>query len=98
MSSNHQELISRIFSEVDQSSLCITPLHDNPEVLLRWLKIIEFQEIRLILGIAEDGHWLRVGNADINEFIPGEYILSLLPCLEMPASEFFAASLLPLMI
>lgn len=58
----------------------------EPEVV-RWIKVAELPLSPLIIGLSDQGYWVRGGGATI-EIADGPQAITLLPCLEYPTPVF----------
>lgn len=83
-----EDIISSVLSKCGSLDFVSSPEHRDRDLLVRWIKAAEFKDLRLVLGLSSNGFWVRPGAEDVCLLRPGDYLLPLLPSLELPRSEF----------
>lgn len=81
--------VFRDFFEQNLHRQRLTPVREKQGSALRWVEVLELPHSHLTLGIAANGHWVICHSGQLTELVPGEYLVPLLPCLEIRAAVFF---------
>jgi hypothetical protein len=87
---NNIQRLQNLISNIKPDLFNTSPKHDYFDIIIKWIPIIAFKEKNLCLGLSKNGFWLRYSDNDVFEFVPGELLVFLLPCLEIPRDFFFA--------
>jgi len=66
------------------------PARGREHQVVRWIKVAELPPSALIVGLSDEGYWVRGGGPTI-EVADGPQAITLLPCLEYPSSIFRSA-------
>ena len=83
-----EDIISSTLSKCGSLDFVLSPEHRDRKLIVRWIKVAEFKDLRLVLGLSSNGFWVRLGAEDVCLLRPGDYLLPLLPSLELPRLEF----------
>lgn len=79
-----------------EAFLMESPSHEASNRIVRWLKVVNFPEKRLSIGLSTTGHWVREGVDDVCELIPSKGFVPLYPCLEIDREVFWCNLILAL--
>ena len=59
-----------------------SPVEGDESKFLKWIEVVTFGALGLLLGISCNGNWVRMGEESVYEFYAGQSYLPLYPILE----------------
>ena len=82
------KIIKQCLEALPTSLFHEAPEHSARAQTVRWVKVINFPNKNLQLGLSESGYWVREGVGDVCVLDPAQGLVPLYPCLEIEPSVF----------